>query len=378
MKTYTIGMKNKIETRDVNFWYGDFHALKGISMDIEEKSVIAFIGPSGCGKSTFLRLLNRMNDLIPDTRLTGEIRIDGQDIYGKGVQVDELRKNVGMVFQRPNPFPKSILENVAYGLRVNGITDNAFIRQRVEETLKGAALWDEVKDKLKVSAYALSGGQQQRLCIARAMAVSPSVLLMDEPASALDPISTAKVEELIHELKKQYTIVIVTHNMQQAARISDFTAYMYLGEMVEFGVTDQIFIKAQRIRTLQTVGESKVGEGIRPELIGIINYAAMALVQLELGVVDQPDHSAEQAVKHVKAKMHQARDLMLRKNHDYGEAWRSMRVSSLVDLILMKLLRIKQIEDNAGATLVSEGIDANFLDIVNYGVFAMIRMEEGA
>lgn len=205
MKTYTIGMKNKIETRDVNFWYGDFHALKGISMDIEEKSVIAFIGPSGCGKSTFLRLLNRMNDLIPDIRLTGEIRIDGQDIYGKGVQVDELRKNVGMVFQRPNPFPKSIFENVAYGLRVNGITDNAFIRQRVEETLKGAALWDEVKDKLKVSAYALSGGQQQRLCIARAMAVSPSVLLMDEPASALDPISTAKVEELIHELKKQYT-----------------------------------------------------------------------------------------------------------------------------------------------------------------------------
>lgn len=160
MKTYTIGMKNKIETRDVNFWYGDFHALKGISMDIEEKSVIAFIGPSGCGKSTFLRLLNRMNDLIPDTRLTGEIRIDGQDIYGKGVQVDELRKNVGMVFQRPNPFPKSIFENVAYGLRVNGITDNSFIRQRVEETLKGAALWDEVKDKLKVSAYALSGGQQ--------------------------------------------------------------------------------------------------------------------------------------------------------------------------------------------------------------------------
>ena len=170
------GMMNKIETRDVNFWYGDFHALKGISMDIAEKSVVAFIGPSGCGKSTFLRLLNRMNDLIPDTRLTGEILIDGQDIYKKGVQVDELRKNVGMVFQRPNPFPKSIFENVAYGLRVNGVTDNAFIRRRVEETLKGAALWDEVKDKLKVSAYALSGGQQQRLCIARAMAVSPSAL----------------------------------------------------------------------------------------------------------------------------------------------------------------------------------------------------------
>lgn len=242
-------MKNKIETRDVNFWYGDFHALKGISMDIEEKSVIAFIGPSGCGKSTFLRLLNRMNDLIPDIRLTGEIRIDGQDIYGKGVQVDELRKNVGMVFQRPNPFPKSIFENVAYGLRVNGITDNSFIRQRVEETLKGAALWDEVKDKLKVSAYALSGGQQQRLCIARAMAVSPSVLLMDEPASALDPISTAKVEELIHELKKQYTIVIVTHNMQQAARCSDHTAFMYLGELIEFSNTDDLFTKPAKKQT---------------------------------------------------------------------------------------------------------------------------------
>ena len=242
-------MKNKIETRDVNFWYGDFHALKGISMEIEEKSVIAFIGPSGCGKSTFLRLLNRMNDLIPDTRLTGEIRIDGQNIYGRGVQVDELRKNVGMVFQRPNPFPKSIFENVAYGLRVNGITDNAFIRQRVEETLKGAALWDEVKDKLKVSAYALSGGQQQRLCIARAMAVSPSVLLMDEPASALDPISTAKVEELIHELKKQYTIVIVTHNMQQAVRISDTTAFFLLGELVEYGQTEQMFSQPQDKRT---------------------------------------------------------------------------------------------------------------------------------
>ena len=221
-------MKNKIETRDVNFWYGDFHALKGISMDIEEKSVIAFIGPSGCGKSTFLRLLNRMNDLIPDTRLTGEIRIDGQD---------------------PNPFPKSIFENVAYGLRVNGITDHAFTRQRVEETLKGAALWDEVKDKLKVSAYALSGGQQQRLCIARAMAVSPSVLLMDEPASALDPISTAKVEELIHELKKQYTIVIVTHNMQQAARVSDNTAFFYMGQMVEFGDTRKIFTNPDKVET---------------------------------------------------------------------------------------------------------------------------------
>ena len=240
---------NKIETRDVNFWYGNFHALKGISMDIAEKSVVAFIGPSGCGKSTFLRLLNRMNDLIPDTRLTGEVLIDGQDIYKKGVQVDELRKNVGMVFQRPNPFPKSIFENVAYGLRVNGVTDSAFIRRRVEEALRGAALWDEVKDKLKGSAYALSGGQQQRLCIARAMAVSPSVLLMDEPASALDPISTAKVEELIHELKKQYTIVIVTHNMQQAARVSDSTAFFYMGEMVEFGDTKKIFTNPDKVET---------------------------------------------------------------------------------------------------------------------------------
>lgn len=240
---------NKIETRDVNFWYGNFHALKGISMDIAEKSVVAFIGLSGCGKSTFLRLLNRMNDLIPDTRLTGEVLIDGQDIYKKGVQVDELRKNVGMVFQRPNPFPKSIFENVAYGLRVNGVTDSAFIRRRVEEALRGAALWDEVKDKLKVSAYALSGGQQQRLCIARAMAVSPSVLLMDEPASALDPISTAKVEELIHELKKQYTIVIVTHNMQQAARVSDSTAFFYMGEMVEFGDTKKIFTNPDKVET---------------------------------------------------------------------------------------------------------------------------------
>ncbi len=239
----------KIDVKDVNFWYGKFQALKNISMQIEQKSVVAFIGPSGCGKSTFLRLLNRMNDLIPDTRIEGDVRIDGQNIYDKGVEVDELRKNVGMVFQRPNPFPKSIFENVAYGLRVNGVKDNAYIRQRVEETLKGAALWDEVKDKLKESAYALSGGQQQRLCIARAMAVSPSVLLMDEPASALDPISTAKVEELIHELKKEYTIVIVTHNMQQAARVSDKTAFFYMGNMVEFGVTKRIFTNPKMEQT---------------------------------------------------------------------------------------------------------------------------------
>ena len=248
-------MIGKIETNNVNFWYGDFHALKGISMSIEERSVVAFIGPSGCGKSTFLRLFNRMNDLIPNTRLTGEIHIDGENIYGKDIQVDELRKKVGMVFQRPNPFPKSIFENVAYGLRVNGVTDSSFIRQRVEESLKGAALWDEVKDKLKVSAYALSGGQQQRLCIARAMAVSPSVLLMDEPASALDPISTAKVEELIHELKEQYTIVIVTHNMQQAARVSDKTAFFYLGQMVEFDDTKKIFIESELILLKKEVDE---------------------------------------------------------------------------------------------------------------------------
>jgi phosphate transport system ATP-binding protein len=240
---------NKIDVKDVNFYYGDFHALKGINMQIKEKSVVAFIGPSGCGKSTFLRLFNRMNDLIPNTRMEGQILIDNDDIYAKGVPVDELRKNVGMVFQRPNPFPKTIFENVAYGLRVNGIKDNEFIRHRVEETLKGAALWNEVKDKLKESAFALSGGQQQRLCIARAMAVSPSILLMDEPASALDPISTAKVEELIHELKKDYTIVIVTHNMQQAARVSDRTAYFYLGEMIEFDDTKKIFTNPAQIST---------------------------------------------------------------------------------------------------------------------------------
>lgn len=232
---------NKIDAKDVNFYYGSFHALKGITMQVAEKSVVAFIGPSGCGKSTFLRLFNRMNDLIPETRLEGEILIDGKNIYNKDIQVDMLRKDVGMVFQRPNPFPKSIFENVAYGLRVNGVKDNDFIHNRVVEVLKGAALWDEVKDKLKESAYALSGGQQQRLCIARAMAVSPSVLLMDEPASALDPISTAKVEELIHELKTEYTIVIVTHNMQQAARVSDKTAFFYLGEMIEYDDTKKIF-----------------------------------------------------------------------------------------------------------------------------------------
>ncbi len=232
---------NKIEAINVDFHYGDFHALKHVNIAIPNNEVIAFIGPSGCGKSTFLRLFNRMNDLIPGTRLTGEIRIDGKNIYDKSVDVDALRKDVGMVFQRPNPFPKSIFENVAYGLRVNGVKDREFICHRVEEALKGAALWNEVKHKLKESAYALSGGQQQRLCIARTMAVEPSVLLMDEPASALDPISTAKIEELICELSQQTTIIIVTHSMQQAARVSNKTAFFYLGEMVEYGDTKKIF-----------------------------------------------------------------------------------------------------------------------------------------
>lgn len=240
---------DKIAVKDVNFYYGDFQALKNVSINIEDKTVVAFIGPSGCGKTTFLRLFNRMNDLIADTRIEGEILIDGRNIYAKGVEVDELRKEVGMVFQRPNPFPKSIFENVAYGLRVNGIKDKEFIAHKVEETLKGAALWSEVRDKLKQSANALSGGQQQRLCIARAMAVSPSVLLMDEPASALDPISTAKIEELIHELKKQVTIVIVTHNMQQAGRVSDKTAFFYLGEMVEYDLTKNIFTNPKKEAT---------------------------------------------------------------------------------------------------------------------------------
>lgn len=232
---------DKIEAKNVNFYYGGFQALKDISLNIKEHEVVAFIGPSGCGKSTFLRLFNRMNDLIPNTHLEGEIDVDGNNIYDKAVNVDRLRKEVGMVFQRPNPFPKSIYENVAYGLRVNGVKDEKLIRQRVEETLRGAALWDEVKDKLKQSAYALSGGQQQRLCIARSMAVNPDILLMDEPASALDPISTTKIEELIYEIKKKYTIVIVTHNMQQAARISQRTAFFYLGQLIEFDDTKKIF-----------------------------------------------------------------------------------------------------------------------------------------
>ncbi len=230
-----------IETKDLNFWYGNFHALKNINMEIESNSVTAFIGPSGCGKSTYLRLFNRMNDLIQGTRLEGSVLISGKNIYAKDIDVDALRKRVGMVFQRPNPFAKSIFDNVAYGLRVNGIKDKKVIAETVEQSLKGAALWDEVKDKLNKSAFELSGGQQQRLCIARALAVKPEILLMDEPASALDPISTVKIEELIFQLKKDYTIVIVTHNMQQAARVSDKTAFFYLGELVEYDDTDKIF-----------------------------------------------------------------------------------------------------------------------------------------
>lgn len=232
---------SKLEAKNVNFYYGDFKALKNISMDVNPNEVVAFIGPSGCGKSTLLRLFNRMNDLVQGTRIEGEILFEGKNIYDPSIDVDELRKNIGMVFQRPNPFPKSIFENVAYGLRVNGVKDNKFIEERVEESLKGAALWNEVKDKLKKSANELSGGQQQRLCIARAMALQPDILLMDEPASALDPISTAKVEELIKELKNQTTIIIVTHNMQQASRVSDRTAFFYLGELIEIDETRKLF-----------------------------------------------------------------------------------------------------------------------------------------
>jgi len=238
-----------IEAKNINFYYGDFHALKDISLEIEANSVTAFIGPSGCGKSTFLRLLNRMNDLISGTRLEGSCLINGKNIYDKSVDVDVLRKDIGMVFQKPNPFPKSIFENVAYGLKVNRMGSKSEISARVEQSLKDSALWNEVKDKLNKSAYELSGGQQQRLCIARALAVKPSVILMDEPASALDPISTSKIEELIYNLKANYTIVIVTHNMQQAARVSDKTGFFMLGELIEFDETKKMFINPQKKQT---------------------------------------------------------------------------------------------------------------------------------
>ena len=232
----------KIDVNGLNFYYGTKRALDGITIQIRANLVTAFIGPSGCGKSTFLRTLNRMNDIIPMTRVEGTVLIDGESIYDAGVDVVHLRRKVGMVFQKSNPFPKSIFENVAYGLRINGLVKSkAEMIDRVEESLRQAAIWDEVKDRLHDSALALSGGQQQRLCIARALAIRPEILLMDEPASALDPIATQRIEELIYELKKQYTIVIVTHNMQQAARVSDFTAFFWLGRLIEFDRTDRIF-----------------------------------------------------------------------------------------------------------------------------------------
>ncbi len=239
----------KIQANQVNLYYENFHALKGITMDISPNTVTALIGPSGCGKSTFLRTFNRMNDLISGVKISGTILIDGQDIYDKKINIDELRKNVGMVFQKPNPFPKTIFENVAYGLRVNGINNKKIVEERVERSLVQAALWEEVKDKLTKSAFELSGGQQQRLCIARALAIEPSLILMDEPASALDPISTAKIEELIYALKKNYTIIIVTHNMQQAGRVSDRTAFFYMGELIESGETKEIFTNPINPRT---------------------------------------------------------------------------------------------------------------------------------
>lgn len=239
----------KIRLRNLNFFYGEFHALIDISLDFYENEVTALIGPSGCGKSTLLRCLNRMNDLIPISRVEGKVLLDDQDIYDPNTDVVTIRRKIGMVFQKPNPFPKSIFENVAYGLRINGIRDKAYLAERVEKSLKDAALWDEVKGRLHESALGLSGGQQQRLCIARAMAVKPDILLMDEPASALDPIATQKIEELIHELKNSYTIVIVTHNMQQAARVSDVTAFFYLGKLIEVDKTEALFTRPKLKQT---------------------------------------------------------------------------------------------------------------------------------
>ena len=239
----------KMAAKHLNFYYGDFHALKDVTLDFNQNRVTALIGPSGCGKSTFLRCLNRMNDLIPTSRVEGEIILDGENLNDPKVDVVTLRRRVGMVFQKPNPFPKTIFENVAYGLRVNGVKDREFIAARVEESLRRAALWDEVNDRLHRSALSLSGGQQQRLCIARALAVEPEVLLMDEPASALDPIASQKIEDLIAILKANYTIVIVTHNMQQAARVSDYTAFFYMGKLIEVDVTETLFTKPQLRQT---------------------------------------------------------------------------------------------------------------------------------
>ena len=242
-------MDPKAQTRELNFYYGKLQALKGVSVDIKEHQITALIGPSGCGKTTFLRLLNRMNDIIPNCRLEGEVLLDGMSIYNPEVDVVEVRKRVGMVFQQPNPFPKSIYDNVAFGPRMLGLNHRTRLDEVVEKSLRAAALWDEVKDDLKKSGLALSGGQQQRLCIARVLAVEPEVILMDEPCSALDPLATLRIEELMQELKKSYTIVIVTHNMQQAARVSDWTGFFLMGEMVEYGPTSQIFSRPRDKRT---------------------------------------------------------------------------------------------------------------------------------
>ena len=242
-------MSSIVSVKDMCLWYGEHQALKDINIEIPQKSITAFIGPSGCGKSTFLKTLNRMNDLIPSVKIIGDVRYDGTDIFSREVDVNHLRKEIGMVFQKPNPFPMSIYDNVAYGPRTHGITSKIQLDEIVERALKDAAIWDEVKDRLKKNALGMSGGQQQRLCIARALAVEPKVLLMDEPTSALDPISTARIEELTMELKEKYTIVMVTHNMQQAVRVSDYTAFFLLGELVEFGNTDSIFSQPQDKRT---------------------------------------------------------------------------------------------------------------------------------
>ena len=242
-------MDYRIEVKDLNVYFDEAHILKDVNINIQKNMVTSLIGPSGCGKSTFIRTLNRMNDLIDTFKMDGSVLLDGNDIYDPKVDVVDLRKKVGMVFQKPNPFPKSIFDNVAYGLRIHGVSDKDFIEQRVEESLKEAALWDEVKEKLDKSAMGLSGGQQQRLCIARTIAVEPEVILMDEPCSALDPISTTKIEDLIHKLKKEFTIIIVTHNMQQATRVSKYTAFFLHGEIVESGLTDKLFIEPEDKRT---------------------------------------------------------------------------------------------------------------------------------
>ncbi len=249
LTTTDTEIRNKISAREVNVFYGESRAIKDVSLEIPENRVTALIGPSGCGKSTFLRSLNRMNDIYPNVKVKGTILLDGNDIYASGTDVIDVRRRVGMVFQKSNPFPKSIYENVAYGLRINGVSDKKIIDEQVEKSLADAALWKEVKDRLHTSALDLSGGQQQRLCIARALAIEPEVVLMDEPASALDPIATQKIEELIHNLKDTYTIVIVTHNMQQAARVSDYTAFFYMGELIEVDETDLIFTNPTKKQT---------------------------------------------------------------------------------------------------------------------------------